>query len=182
MAVHVDGRTKLTYEDLVLFPDDGRRHEIMDGEHYVSPAPEIYHQELSKRIEFQLYGQIDQKGRGTVLDAPVDVQLSETDIVEPDIVVVLESRMAIVERKKIVGAPDLVIEILSESSEERDRTLKRDLYEQSGVREYWIVDPAERSVRQLVLTAGRYVDQGDSSTRVNSAALEGVSVDLTEVW
>jgi Uma2 family endonuclease len=110
------------------------------------------------------------------------VQLSETDIVEPDIVVVLESRMAIVERKKIVGAPDLVIEILSESSEERDRTLKRDLYEQSGVREYWIVDPAERSVRQLVLTAGRYVDQGDSSTRVNSAALEGVSVDLTEVW
>lgn len=183
MGVVVDGKTKLTYEDYVLFPDDGLRHEIIDGEHYVSPAPNIYHQELSKRIEVQLYRHVDENGLGTVLHAPVDVELSETDIVEPDIIVIAEARrQKITTPTKVKGAPDLVIEILSESTGERDQTLKRDLYQRAGVAEYWIVDPEIREVTQQILVSGVYENRGRLSERVRCEVLPDITVDLSKVW
>ena len=76
MAVVVGAETKLTYEDLALFGDDGKIHEIIDGEHYVMTSPNLYHQRLSRRIHFQLYEQIELTGRGEVFNAPTDVELS----------------------------------------------------------------------------------------------------------
>ncbi len=141
--------TKLTYEDYVCFPDDGKRHEIIDGDHYVNPAPSTYHQTVSRRIQFLLYQGIELENLGVVYNAPVDLQLGDFNIVQPDIVVVLKANEKIITPTKIKGTPDLVIEILSPSSAENDRKLKRSLYEKSSVPEYWIVDPFEHELTQL---------------------------------
>jgi Uma2 family endonuclease len=171
---------KLTYEDYVCFPDDGKRHEIIDGDHYVNPAPSTYHQAVSRRIQFQLYSKIELAGLGSVIYAPVDVQLSETDIVQPDLVVVLAENR-IITPTKVKGSPEHLIEIISPSTETNDRRLKRNLYERFGVREYWIVDPFDHALTQLVLTDGKYVEQPQANT-VAVTYLSDVAVKLAEVW
>ena len=148
MAVVVDRKTKLTYEDYLQFPENGRRHEIINGDHYVTAAPFVRHQRVSKNLMVQLHRHFDQTGLGEVLHAPVAVVLSPSDVVEPDLVVVLGEHASLIGREGIEGAPDLVVEILSPLRASRDHGLKLDLYQKSGVSEYWIVDPERRVVQQ----------------------------------
>ncbi len=171
---------KLNYRDYICFPDDGQRHELIDGDHYMNPAPSTYHQAVSRRIQFQLYQQIEQPGLGSVIDAPVDVQLSEFDIVQPDLVIVLQANR-IITPSKVKGVPNHIIEILSPSTERNDCELKYRLYERVGVPEYWIVDPLEHEVQQYVISAGRYV-QREHGEVIMLSYLELVSVDLSAVW
>jgi Uma2 family endonuclease len=96
---------KLGYREYVCFPADGRRHEVIDGEHVVNPAPNTYHQTLSRRIQFQLYTQIELRGLGAVFDAPTDLQLSDVDIVQPDLIVILNRKRTIITPTKIKGVP-----------------------------------------------------------------------------
>lgn len=103
------------YDAYAAIPHDGRRHEILEGEHEVNPAPSLYHQEISRRIQFQLYTQIELKEHGVVINAPIDVQLTDRDIVQPDLVIVTRQRRHIMTPIKIKGVPDLLIEILSPS-------------------------------------------------------------------
>lgn len=171
---------KLTYQDYVCFPEDGKRHEIIGGDHYVNPAPSTYHQFVSRRLQFQLYSSIELAELGSVIDAPVDVQLTEHDIVQPDLVVVLKENR-IITPSKVKGTPDHLIEILSPSTQANDRQLKRNLYERCGVTEYWIVDPFEHSVTQLVLSGSKYAEQSVSD-RIAVSYLPGIEVDLKRVW
>lgn len=150
MAVAVDRKTKLTYEDYRQFPDDGRRHEIINGDHHVSAAPSLYHQWVLTRLVVQLYHHVCEPGLGYLAPAPVDTVLSESDVVQPDIVVTLDRDEAVIRRERIEGPPDLIVEILSPSTAYRDRGLKLDLYQTAGVREYWIVDPDRRQVGSVV--------------------------------
>ena len=144
MAI-VAGTSRLTYQEYAQFPDDGKRHEIIDGAHYVSPAPSVNHQRCAWRLVDVLAAVFERTGKGEVLFAPVDVELTENDIVQPDFVVVLSERASIIEPSRIVGAPDLVVEIVSPSSRDHDTVRKLALYERTGVGEYWIVDrDAER--------------------------------------
>lgn len=181
MNVKLDPKQRLTYAEYKCFPNDGQRHEIIDGGHYVNPVPSTYHQTVSRRIQFELYQQIELKGLGVVYDAPVDLQLGDADIVQPDLVVVLTKHMQMITPTKIKGVPDLVVEIISPSSDENDRVLKRSLYQRSGVPEYWIVDPAEHVVDQLVLQDGQYVSV-DRTDVVVPTILRDVTVDLAKVW
>ena len=174
-------RAKLGYAEYCCYPDDGRRHEIIDGDHYVNPAPSTYHQTVSRRLQHQLYTQIELQGRGVVYNAPVDVQLTDHDIVQPDLVVVLAARTRMITPTKIKGVPDLVVEILSPSTASNDLALKRQLYERTGVAEYWIADPDNHTLTQLVLVDGRYADR-PAGDEVRLSVLEGVSVRLAEVW
>lgn len=171
--------TKLTYEDYVLFPNDGYRHEIIQGRHYMNPAPSPRHQSVSRHIQFQLYQQIELAGLGQVIDAPIDLQLSATDVVQPDIVIVLKDKR-IITPTKIKGVPDLVVEILSPSTRNYDQQLKKQLYEQSQVPEYWIVDPEDQSIQQCMLNNGTF----ESTVRTDTIEFEptAASVDLTKVW
>jgi Uma2 family endonuclease len=173
---------KLGYAEYACFPDDGRRHEVIDGEHIVNPAPNTYHQRLSRRIQFQLYTQIELHGLGEVFDAPSDLQLSVWDIVQPDLIVVLTRKQAIIKTTRIIGSPDLVVEILSTSSVHDDRVRKMELYRKSAIPEYWVVDPDQHAVEQYVLRHDAYelVDRHTDSVTVQ--VLEGVRVDLREVW
>ncbi len=148
--------TKFTYEDYVLFPDDGRRHEIIDGEHFVTPAPLTKHQRIVTRLIASLESQVRLQKGGEVLAAPCDVILSDLDVVQPDLLYVSPGRAAIVTEKNIQGAPDLVVEILSESTRKTDEIIKRKLYERFGVREYWVVDPELETVKLYRLTGKAY--------------------------
>lgn len=175
------GQTKLTYREYACYPEDGRRHEIIDGVHYVNPAPSTYHQTVSRLIQFQLMSQIEMTGRGKVFDAPVDLHLTDHDVVQPDIVMVMNDRN-IITPTKIKGVPNLVLEILSPSSEKNDRELKFSLYEKSKVDEYWIVDSDEQEIEQHVLVDGKYQmtrhHESITCQRIEPAAV----VDLTKVW
>ena len=132
---------KFTFQDWLQTPEDGLRHEILDGEHVVTPSPNLHHQRVSRRIQFQLYQPIELTGRGEVFDAPCGVRLSDEDVVEPDLFVVLAQRSEIMLETHVDGAPDLVVEILSKSTGRRDRGIKKSRYARFRVPEYWIVDP-----------------------------------------
>jgi Uma2 family endonuclease len=147
MAVRDTARRKLTYEDYAQIPDDGLRHEIIDGEHYVSPAPNANHQGLSGNLYVLLTLFVRKNRLGRLYYAPFDVVLSPNDIVQPDILFISKARLAILTEANVQGAPDLVIEILSPSTRHLDETRKRKRYDQLGVQEYWIFDPKSQSVR-----------------------------------
>jgi len=138
---------RLTYRDFLLLPDDGRRHEIIDGAHYVTPSPNLNHQELVLRLALSLGHHLeDRLDRGRLFIAPLDVVFSFHDVVEPDLVFVAPDQLDILTDENIQGTPALVVEILSPSTRKRDLGVKRRLYDRSGVREYWLVDAATASV------------------------------------
>jgi Uma2 family endonuclease len=147
MAKPESSFSKLTYEDYVLFPDDGRRHEIIDGDHAVTPAPKTKHQRVSGRLFAALNEWSRARKAGEVFAAPCDVILSDENVVQPDLLFVSQKRSAIVTEDNIRGAPDLIVEIVSETTRKRDEQTKRKLYERYGVREYWIVDPEHETVK-----------------------------------
>ncbi|MBM4093363.1 MAG: Uma2 family endonuclease [Planctomycetes bacterium] len=181
MVIKTNSSSKLGYPDYAAIPNDGLRHEIIEGDHYVNPAPDLYHQAVSKRLQHQLYVRVELAGLGVLYHAPCDVQLSEHDIVQPDLLVVVSSRTRIFTPTKVKGAPDLLVEILSESTADHDRTLKRGLYERSGVREYWMVDPCEHTLEQLMLQDGKYQSRivGD---KLCPEFIDGVLISLEDVW
>jgi len=131
---------RLTYDDYVNFPDDGRRHELIDGEHFVTPAPVSRHQRVSIRLATALHAFVEQRKLGEVFAAPFDVILSRHDVVEPDLLFVSNERRGIV-HDWVRGAPDLAVEILSPSTRRTDEIRKLHLYDHFGVREYWVIDP-----------------------------------------
>ena len=139
---------KLTYDDFVLFPDDGKRHELIDGEHYVTPSPSTKHQRISGNLHFLIRAWLETHAIGQVFFAPYDVVLSQFDVVEPDLLYLSQERAAaVLTPLHVRGVPELVVEIASKGTRKRDETIKRRLYERTGVTEYWVVDPAIDVVR-----------------------------------
>ena len=173
---------RLTYQQYVLFPDDGNRHEIINGDHYMSSAPSTYHQTVSKRLQYELYTKIELAGHGLVFDAPIDVQFSPYDVVQPDLVAMYANPKARITPTKILGPPELVVEILSPSTAGNDLELKRNLYERNGVGEYWIVDPHDNSIRRLVLQGAAYVDQPIEGDELTLIGLPDVKISLDSIW
>jgi Uma2 family endonuclease len=139
---------KLTYDDFVLFPDDGMRHELIDGEHYVTPSPNRKHQKVSGNLYLLIASWLEEHPIGQVYYAPFDVVFSTFDVVEPDLLYISNERATeVLTQANVQGAPEIVIEIGSPGTRKRDETIKRRLYERTGVSEYWIVDPEIDVVR-----------------------------------
>jgi Uma2 family endonuclease len=142
-----DRDTRLTYEDLLRFPDDGLRHELIDGVHYVTASPAWRHQELLGRLYLAMGNHLAaHPGIGHVVLSPFDTVFSQWDVVEPDLIFVATSQLDIVTEANIQGAPALVVEILSPSTRKRDLGIKQQLFDRGGVREYWVVDPVAEDV------------------------------------
>ncbi len=137
---------RLTYRDFVRFPDDGRRHELIVGTHYVTPAPSFRHGRLSMRLTKALFDYLDNHPVGELFSVPLDCVLSFFDIVEPDLLLITNDQVDIIARRNLRGVPALVVEINSPGTRQRDRRLKRDLYARAGAREYWMVDPDANTV------------------------------------
>jgi len=176
---------KLTYDDYVLFPEDGQRHEILDGEHYVTPAPFIRHQRISSKLHNRLGPFIEENRLGELFAAPADVVLSRHDVVQPDLLFISNARAAIITEQNVQGAPDLVIEILSKRTRRRDEGIKLERYEQLGVGECWLFDPDRRGARvyrrdgaRLRLVAKLFADAGDVLV---TPLLPGLAIRLSEV-
>jgi Uma2 family endonuclease len=164
---------RLTYDDFVLFPDDGKRHELIDGEHYVTPSPNTKHQRVSSNLHWLIRSHLERHPIGQVFYAPYDVVFSEFDVVEPDLLYLSHARAhEVITPLHARGVPELVIEIASRGTRKRDETIKRRLYERMGVSEYWTVDPEIDVVRV-------YRRQEQTFTRPIELALEAEDVLTT---
>ncbi len=184
-TAHAD--TRLTYEDFLLLPDDGKRHEIINGVHYVTPSPTMQHQQLLGCLHYELEHYLRQRpGLGQVFLSPLDVVLSDWDVVEPDLLLVLRTQENILTEQNVQGAPAIVVEILSPGTRRRDQTVKRKLFERSGVVEYWLIDPRDRVVTQFVRDGDRFTSPTmltpDGVSVLTTALLPGFSLPLTDLF
>ena len=147
MAIPSGFEARLTYDDLARMPDDGMRHEIIDGVHYVTPSPVVRHQRIVRRLSVAIANYLDVNlDVGEVFGASVDIVLTRRDVVVPDVVFVAADQRSILTEPNIQGAPALVVEVLSPGTKKRDLGIKKDLFDRGGVREYWIVDPEGNTV------------------------------------
>jgi Uma2 family endonuclease len=139
---------RYTAEEIRGFPDHRVRYEVIRGELFVTPAPGLAHQRAVLELATLLREYVERQGLGEVLVAPFEVELAEDSAVQPDVLVVLADREARLTAARLVGAPSLVVEVVSYSSKRTDRLQKRRLYQEEGVPEYWIVDPERRQVER----------------------------------
>lgn len=174
---------KFTYEDYIHMPE-GKRYEIVEGELYMVPSPTTMHQRVSRELEEMLSKFVKEKGLGEVFDAPIDVVFSEADIVQPDIIFISNKNKGVIKEENIAGSPDLIIEILSPSSENRDRVIKKKLYAKNGVKEYWLVDPQKGIIEALILGKNGYETLKVFSDReiLISRLIEGLQIPLEQVF
>ncbi len=175
--------TRLTYEDYCLLPNDGKRYEIIDGELFVTPSPRRAHQKVVSNLLYYLNDFVKKHDLGEVYPAPFDVVFSRYDVVEPDVLFISKARVSVLTEKNVQGAPDLVVEVLSETTEESDRTTKLKLYARSGVQEYWLIDPAGPSAeifrqKNQSLESAAKLEADDSIT---SPLLPGFSLSLKKL-
>lgn len=138
---------QVTWPDLQKLPDDGKRHELIEGEHHIWTSPNLKHQTISMNIAVQLGTFLKEHRLGEVLFARFDVVLSPIDVVEPDLLYVSNERSNIFTEDNAQGMPDLLVEIVSDTTRRMDEIVKLQLYERFGVREYWIVDPVLDTVK-----------------------------------
>ena len=174
---------KHTYADYLETSDD-ERYELLHGELVMAPASLTDHQDILGGLYSEMRTFVKEHNLGNVLLAPTDVVLSDTDVVQPDILFVSQARRHIRTRENIQGAPDLVVEILSPTTAERDRSVKSALYAQHGVQEYWIVDPDARTITVFLLNEGEFeeVDTYSAGETLTSPMLAGFSIALDEIF
>jgi Uma2 family endonuclease len=178
---------KLTYDDFLLFPDDGKRHELIDGEHYVTPSPNTKHQRVSGNLHWLLRSWLEAHPVGQVFYAPFDVVFSNFDVVEPDLLYLSNERAReVLTKQHVKGTPDVVIEIGSPGTRKRDETIKRRLYERSGVLEYWVVDPELDIIRIYRRSGGGFERPHELSREAGDALstplLPGCEFPLAQIF
>jgi Uma2 family endonuclease len=171
-----------TYEEYYRLDAD-QRHEIIDGNLLMAPSPDMWHQDWSLNLSVLIATHVKRHKLGKVFAAPFDVVLDSENTVQPDLIFVATANLGIIKPRAIFGSPDLLIELISPSSVRRDRYDKKDLYARFGVKEYWIGDPANKSLEILTLKEGRYELHcaAEEKGKLTSLALSGLEFDLTEI-
>ena len=171
-----------TYEEYYRLDDD-ERYEIIDGNLLMAPAPDTWHQDWSRELSMLIVTHVKRHKLGKVFVAPVDVVLDDENTVQPDLVFISSDNLGIIKRRAIFGTPNLLVELISPSSVRRDRYDKKELYARFGVKEYWIGDPANKSLEILTLKEGRYELHcaAELKGKLTSLVLAGLEFDLTEI-
>ena len=178
---------KLTYDDFAQFPDDRKRHELIDGKHYVTPSPNVRHQRIAGTLFGLIWSYLQVNPIGEVFMAPFDVVFSDFDVVEPDLLFISKDRIPqIVTPLHVRGTPDLVVEVTSKGTRKRDETVKRRLYECAGVLEYWFVDTQADAVCVYQRSGERLARVAELSRRANetltTAMLPGLELPLARIF
>lgn len=174
----------LTYEDYCQLPNDGRRYEILDGELAVTPAPTPSHQEVLGNLFRLLDDHVRPRRPGKVYVAPIDVILARTSVVQPDLVFVRAERLSLVSARGIEGPPDLVVEVLTPTTEAQDRGPKLQLCARYGVPHYWLADPDARRLEayELAGTSYRLVADLTGTADFAPALFPGLTLPLDALW
>jgi Uma2 family endonuclease len=174
-----------SYDEYAAIPDDGRRYHVIDGVLYVTPAPNMAHQNAVTQLTTFLATHVRQEGLGKVFVAPTDVELADgRTVVQPDVLVILKEHADVLSPTRVIGAPDLVVEVSSPSTASHDRRTKMDAYAAAGIPEYWIADPYAQTVELLRLETGQYTSAGvfAGSVAVPSRILPGLQVAVAEYF
>lgn len=177
---------KITYTDLQGLPQDmnNTRYELFEGVCVMTPSPSYRHQNAVANLFYHMSRYIRERKLGKLLTAPCDVYFDETTVFEPDLLFISTEQMGIIGERRINGAPDLVIEVLSPTTEDRDRGYKQKRYAMEGVREYWLVDPEADVVEVLgggpgeFEVLGRFTEQ----QRIRSGLFDGLEIRVDELW
>jgi len=178
---------KFNYQDYLQLPED-KRYEIIDGDLFMVPSPNEAHQHILAYIFNCVFNYVRKNKLGYVYCAPFDVLFSEEDIVQPDIIFVANENRKIITKDNIKGAPDLLVEILSPGTSKRDVGIKKKLYAKKGVREYWIVDPAQETIEVLNLKEGEFLGKSyntgvaGQTSRLSSSVIQGFDIDIKEIF
>ena len=183
MAIEPE-RIVLTYQDYMALPEDGKRYELFEGEIDMAPATNVPHQTIVGNLFLILSVHIRAHGLGKIFVAPCDVVLSDTTVLQPDLLFVSRERELIVTRENVQGAPDLVVEVTSPASALRDRGIKQQLYAKYGVAHYWLVNPARRELVALSLEAGSYHQTAAAKGEevFSAPPFSDLPIPLTETW
>jgi Uma2 family endonuclease len=183
MSPAVTEKKKYTYEDY-LKTRENERYELIGGVLYMTPSPVTKHQRISRKIEFTLEKFVTENDLGEVFYAPYDVYLDDENVVQPDIIFISKERQHIIGEKNVQGAPDLVIEIISENSAYRDMVQKKSLYSKFGVKEYWVVIPEEASIEIYSLKENIYdlTNTYRKEKILESLNVKGLKIDLKEIF
>jgi Uma2 family endonuclease len=173
-----------TYADYAALPDDGQCYELIAGVLFMAPAPGTDHQAVSSLITTFLTIHVQLAGLGRVFAAPTDVELAPGTVVQPDVLVISAASLGRITPSRIIGAPDLVVEIVSPSTSGYDRREKQDAYAQAGVAEYWVADPAAQTVELLFLEQGAYRSQGvfRGQARIPSRVVASLPVPVAQFF
>ena len=173
----------LTYGDLLNTPqNDGNRYEILGGDLFVTASPSKRHAWICARPSRWMGTYVEKRKLGEVFATPVDVQLTMHDVVVPDILFLSQERLHLFDDQKIVGAPDLIVEVLSPSTRSRDLTAKLHLYAQTGVQEYWIVDQVSAAVTiYWRMPIGSYELLPSEQNKVKSRVIPGFELVSDEL-
>ena len=173
----------LTYDDYLMTPDD-ERWELLRGELIMVPGPNTAHQRISLNLAFSMRTFVEKEGLGEIFIAPYDVVLSRTNVLQPDLLFVSREQQSIITAANIQGAPALVVEVISPSTASKDRELKRAIYAENGVGEYWLVDPDSRTISVLSLQDKDFREVGNYGVGevLSSPTLEGLVLDLTRIF
>lgn len=178
------GKIVLTYDDYCELPNDRNRYEILDGELSVTPAPRINHQRISNRLHRVLDDHVIANRLGEIFVAPTDLILAPTTVVQPDLIFIATDRAHIVTERGIEGAPTLVTEILSPTTQRTDRVAKAQLYAKYGVSNYWLIDPGQHTFEAYELAGDHYViiESMKNQDEFHPSLFPGLTIRLADLW
>jgi len=177
--------TKILADDFLLIPEDGRRHELIDGNHYLHASPDTKHQRISMRLIVTIGTYLREHPLGQLYFALLDVVLSPHDVVEPDLIYIGNERREIITEKNIQGSPDLIIEIVSDSTRHYDQVIKHALYERASVGEYWLVDSVRDCVRVFRRNAAGTYERAEElyrGDRLTSPLFATLEITLNDIF
>ena len=137
---------RLTSQDYRSLPETGQQFQLIEGDLYMAPAPNRLHQDISRNLALRISNHLEQQPVGKLYLAPFDVYLDERNVFQPDLVFIARENYSVLTDAGVEGAPDLIVEILSARTAKLDRTAKKRVYAEAGVKELWLVDPETRSV------------------------------------
>ncbi len=177
-------KRKYSYEDYMKIPDDGKRYEILNGELIMSPSPTTLHQRVVGKLFTELKIFVEKNNLGEVFISPYDVILNDNDIVQPDIIFMSNENVNIITDENIKGSPDLLVEILSPSTGYYDLVEKKDIYEKSGIKEYWIVDPQKKWIEVYSLKQHKYYlfNRIEKKGKIKSMVLNSLDLDIHKIF
>jgi Uma2 family endonuclease len=174
----------LTVAEYRNLPETGPRYQLIEGDLYMAPAPNRFHQDISRNLQAVLTNYLSAHPIGVLYDAPFDVYLTEIDVFQPDLLIVLNENRGILTDAGAEGAPDFVVEILSPKTRQLDLVNKKRVYARMGVKELWIIDPDQKEMtvyrfdQDPTEPVAKFSDQGD----VSSPLLPGLAIALRDIF